>query len=492
MALDHTRITGTMDEVGSGLLERILEISTVAIIFFDPDGDIVEANDHFLQLTGYTRDDVIAHRLRWDTLTPTEWMPASLRAINQLKTRGSTVPYEKEYYRKDGTRFRGLFAAKGLTEKLGVEFIVDRTEQHEMEGALRKSEERFRRLSDSSPIGIFQADLAGQVTYANSKAQEIFGMSEQELLGSGWLSRLCPEDAAMVLEQWPRAIAADRRYQVEYRLQMPDAEIRVVCAQSVMLHTDDGAPFGVVGTVEEITSRKRAEAALRETEKLAAVGRLAASIAHEINNPLESLTNLLYLARTSDDPEQVQRHLEAGERELRRVSAISNQTLRFHKQSTNPRDVRVSELLDEVLSVHQGKIINSGVALERCCQPDHKIRCFDGEIRQVLNNLIGNAIDAMHPRGGRLILRCRNACDRHGCSGVVVTVADTGTGMSPAIKKKVFDAFYTTKGNNGTGLGLWITKDIVARHHGSLALRTCQGDPKSGTVFRLFLPVDGV
>jgi PAS domain S-box-containing protein len=475
------------------LLQKMLEISTVGIIFFDPHGDIVEANGAFLQMSGFDQEDVAGGRLRWDTLTPPEWMPPSLNAIQQLKTMGSTVPYEKEYYRKDRSRFRGLFAAKGLSETRGVEFILDITEKRHAEELLEQSEERFRQLSEASPIGIFQADLSGNVTYANRMAENIFGLPERELLGRGWLTRIRVEDADRVAGDWAKAIAENRPYSAEYCLQTPDAEIQIVCAHSVMLHSQAGAPFGVVCTVEDITLRKRAESALRESEKLAAVGRLAASIAHEINNPLEAVTNLLYLASSAQTLEEVREHLVTAERELRRVSVISNQTLRFHRESKEQRELSAADLIREVLSIHGGRLLLSHVTVELRCTESVTIKSSDGEIRQVLNNLIGNAIDAMHPDGGRLLLRCNHSTAwSDGRNGISITVADTGPGISPTIQKKIFNAFYTTKGASGSGLGLWISKDIVERHGGKLSLRSRSHHGSSGTVFRLFLPFSAI
>jgi PAS domain S-box-containing protein len=374
-----------------------------------------------------------------------------------------------------------------------VEFILDITETHRTAALLKQSEERFRQLSESSPIGVYQADLAGNVTYANPKAQEIFSRSETELLGQRWITRLHPEDAMRVSGEWPSALAANSPYSTEYRLQLPDDEMRIICARSVMLHSEDGEPFGVVGTVEDITARKRAEEALRESEKLAAVGRLAASIAHEINNPLESVTNLLYLARKSADPKDISAYLDTAEQELRRVALISNQTLRFHRQATNPTELVPGRLLEEVVSIYQGRLMNSHVVVETKCATELTVRCFEGEIRQIVNNLVGNAIDAMRPEGGRLLLRCHRSMNWHeGRTGVSITVADTGSGMTKAVLAKIFDAFYTTKGIGGTGLGLWVTRGIVERHHGTLKVRSWQAEANSGSVFRLFLPLDAV
>ena len=248
-------------------------------------------------------------------------------------------------------------------------------------------------------------------------------------------------------------------------------------------------PAGIVTFSRDITAQRRAEAAVMQSEKLAAVGRLAASIAHEINNPLESVTNLLYLARNSSAHDEIQQYLAIAERELRRVSAISNQTLRFYKQSTGARPVPADELINGVLSVFQGRLVNSGVAVERRRRSRTPVACYEGEIRQVLSNLVGNAIDAMQPAGGRLLIRDRDACDRRtGREGVAITIADQGSGIPPAILHRIFDAFYTTKGIGGTGLGLWVSKEILDRHQGRLLVRSSQQPHRHGTVFTVFLP----
>jgi signal transduction histidine kinase len=222
-----------------------------------------------------------------------------------------------------------------------------------------------------------------------------------------------------------------------------------------------------------------------QSEKLAAVGRLASSIAHEINNPLESVTNLLYLAQIAERIPEVRRHLDLADRELRRVSAITNQTLRFHKQSTSPTEITCDALIDGVLSIFQGRILNSNIRVDKRCLSQRPIRCFEGEIRQVLSNLIGNAADAMHRKGGRLFLRGREGHDRAGREGIFLTVADDGPGMSAETLAKAFEPFFTTKGFSGTGLGLWVSQEIVDRHRGKLRLRSTQG---RGTVLTIFLP----
>ena len=255
----------------------------------------------------------------------------------------------------------------------------------------------------------------------------------------------------------------------------------------------DGSVGGIIALGVDVTEARRSEQLLLRSEKLNAVGRLASSIAHEINNPLEAVTNLLYLAKSSLTLEEAQEYMTTAEIELRRVSAITNQTLRFHRQSTNAGPVTVASLIDATLPLYQGRISNAGVKIERRDGALHPVTCLDGEIRQVLSNLIGNAIDAMAGKDRRIFLRSRESTDwRSGRNGVTITVADTGSGMPADTMSRIFEPFFTTKGPKGTGLGLWISREIVDRHRGSLKARSRQGEQGSGTVFTLFLPCEHI
>jgi PAS domain S-box-containing protein len=248
-----------------------------------------------------------------------------------------------------------------------------------------------------------------------------------------------------------------------------------------------------VGIQTDVTSRVEFEAALRESEKLAAVGRLASSIAHEINNPLESVMNLLYLAQRTEDQPEVQRYLWLADKELQRVSLITAQSLRFYKQSSKPQPTCAQELLGSVIDLYQGRMESAAVTVERRDRATQPLVCLESEIRQVLNNLIRNAIDAMRGTGGRLLVRSRDALDvRSGAVGVALTIADTGSGISQETMKKLFTPFFTTKGIRGTGLGLWISSEIVERHKGRLTVRSGLREGCRGTIFKLFLPSAGL
>ncbi len=269
---------------------------------------------------------------------------------------------------------------------------------------------------------------------------------------------------------------------------------RAWLVEYIPVFSEQGDVQVIVASSIEITEQKKAQAALMQNEKLAAVGRLSASIAHEINNPLEAVMNCIYLART--DPSistKVEDYLGTAERELRRVSAITSQALRFHKQSTNPVPMFCQDLIEGGLSIYQGKIVNARIVVEKRKRASHPVTCFEGEIRQVLNNLVSNAIDAMQQSGGRMLLRSREATNwKTHQKGLVLTVADTGPGMSQETVRKIFEAFFTTKGEGGTGLGLWISCEIIKRHGGNLRVRsTCRGVNR-GTVFTIFLPFEAV
>ncbi|MGC2164107.1 MAG: ATP-binding protein [Silvibacterium sp.] len=244
----------------------------------------------------------------------------------------------------------------------------------------------------------------------------------------------------------------------------------------------------------ETTERRRAEDALRRSEKLVAAGRLAASIAHEINNPLEAVTNLLFLIGQGQLDAESAGYVDLAAHEVARVSEITQQTLRFYRQSTLPVMSNVSDLVESVLALHHGRVAALQVEVCRRYAPDIKLFCFAGELRQLFANLIGNAMDAMTPAGGRLFLRVRYArsLTQPEESGVRVTVADTGSGMSREVQRHIFEPFFTTKEATGTGLGLWVSEEIIGKHKGVIRLRSRSGAEKgnpSGTVFTVFFPL---
>ncbi|KAA6464582.1 PAS domain S-box protein [Acidobacteria bacterium AB60] len=236
--------------------------------------------------------------------------------------------------------------------------------------------------------------------------------------------------------------------------------------------------------------RARTEKALLETEKLAVVGRLASSIAHEINNPLEAVTNLLYLMERTDLPEDAAQFLKLAQSELLRVSQITVETLRFSRQNTRATEVKLSDLIESVVNLHEARLKAAQITVERDYEEPRPLLCFPNELRQVVVNLVGNAIDAMSGfERGRLCLRVREACDpRTGSAGTRLTVADSGLGMSRATVRQIWEPFFTTKGTTGTGLGLWVTREIVGKHGGTVWVRSSTAAAHHGSVFSVFFP----
>jgi two-component system NtrC family sensor kinase len=237
---------------------------------------------------------------------------------------------------------------------------------------------------------------------------------------------------------------------------------------------------------------QRAHDALLDNQKLMAIGRLAASIAHEINNPLESITNLLYLLRT--DPNlsaSAETYVGMAEKEMERVAQISKQTLNFYRETRTPVQVRPADLLEEVLFLYSRKIEERQMQVVRQFRTDEKVLVYPGEIRQVLSNLVTNAIEASAVRG-RLILRVHRArlWSDEGITGIRIVVADEGTGISAETRQNLGQLFYTTKGQRGTGLGLWVTRAIVQRYGGEIQLYSSMREGRHGTVFSIFLPTN--
>ena len=242
----------------------------------------------------------------------------------------------------------------------------------------------------------------------------------------------------------------------------------------------------------EIVARKKAEDALIRGEKLASVGRMAAVLAHEINNPLEAVMNILYIAMTSEGlPEATRQHLETADGELKRIAHITRQTLGFHRESSAPTSFQVSSLVDSVINLFQAKAVSKRAIIESQCDGGLQLTAFQGELRQVLSNLLANSLDAI-PSGGKVILRAAPVSDiRHVRGAVRISVADNGQGITSEALSQIFEPFFTTKGTVGNGLGLWVSKQIVEKHAGSIRVHSCTTGPTQGTTFSILLPLDG-
>ena len=494
--IDDRRAAELERDAVTGQLNQVLESTTDSIISVGRDWHVTYLNQRAKDAITPIRD--LVGRYFWDCF------PAALYE-------GS--PFVEHYNRAMNDRIPGTFEAhyagplniwvqanvrpsqdgiviffRDVTEEKQAKTLLDNTN-----AALKESEEELRWTIELSPQVPWTADVEGRILDFSESWLKLTGLTREQARGEGWMSAPHPADVPRMAEAWSRALSTGEPYRVEHRIRTASGEYRWMRSCAFPRRNSTGVIVKWYGATEDIDVRKRAEQALVQSEKLAAVGRLASSIAHEINNPLESVTNLVYLAQNTDDSKEIRALLDSAERELRRACAITAHTLRFYKQSTGPKSIDCDELLDTVLAMYRGRFLRSPVVVERRKKAVLPVTCFDGEIRQVLANLVGNALDALGTAGGRLLLRTRSASHgRTGTKGVVFTVADTGEGMSKETKSRIFDPFFTTKEFSGTGLGLWVSKGLVERHQGSLRVRSSQRPPGKGTVFTLFIPLEGV
>lgn len=330
------------------------------------------------------------------------------------------------------------------------------------------------------------------LTYVNPSFEVLTGYSLEESIGQNcrFLQQDERDQPGLVLVR--EAIAEQREIKVVLRNYRKDGTPFWNELALSPIRDREGKVTHFVGIQTDVTARVEFETALRESEKLAVAGRLAASIAHEINNPLESVTNLVYLAEQSENFAECKQYLGQVDDELRRVKLITAQSLRFTRQSTDPQAVLLQELVDVVVDLSKARIRAANVTIDRRVRSRRHIVCMESEIRQVIHNLVRNAVDAMKNRGGGTLFVRTSEIVRHDLPGVVLTVADQGGGISPENLRELYRPFFSTKGNQGTGLGLWISSEIVKRHRGHIQVRSCSGGKQTGTVFRVFLPFQGV
>jgi PAS domain S-box-containing protein len=346
----------------------------------------------------------------------------------------------------------------------------------------------------NAPIGLAFFDRRCRFVRVNQVFADMTGVTLSRHLGRTLLE-LLPQPVAQQLED---TVLGVFKAEVPVRNQElsgqggPNGRPWTWLASAYPVRTNPQQVRWVGVIVIDASERKRSEEALRKTEKLAATGRLAASIAHEINNPLEAITNLLFLLRNFsglEDP--ALNYVVMAEHEARRIAEITQQTLRFYRQSTLPTRANMADLLDSVLALYTGRLHNLNITVERRYDAEMDLFCFSGELRQVFANLVGNAIDAT-TAGGRLLVRARRSRNWKNPDqvGVRFAVADTGTGMPPEVRKRVFEAFFTTKELTGTGLGLWVSHEIIIKHGGVVHLhsRPAGDGQTSGTVFQIFVP----
>ncbi len=367
--------------------------------------------------------------------------------------------------------------------------IRDVTTIKEGEQALQESSKRVSELAsivDSSDDVILSKDLNGIITSWNAAATRLFGYSADEMIGSSILKIIPPDlhsDEKIIIEN----IRAGRP--VEHfdtiRLNKKGERLEVSITVSPM-RDKNGKVIGASKILRDISGRKLLEKSLLQAEKIAATGRMAATIAHEINNPLEAVVNLHYLLRPMiSDPEGVQ-FLNTIESELARVSHIAKQTLGYYRENASPSSTSLSELVRHAITIYQPRCTAARIEIKQVLDSDRLTMLRRGEMMQVISNLISNSIYAM-PAGGTLSLSVKDATSPS--DGVIMTIQDTGVGISPESLPHVFEAFFTTRSTVGTGIGLFISKQLVEGHGGQIQIESNTGAQDHGTIVRVFLPI---
>jgi PAS domain S-box-containing protein len=395
-----------------------------------------------------------------------------------------SVPVVPEVLRAKISIFVELHRKTRMLEILNNQLeqrVAERTEE------LRRREEQFRtraELLDLATEAIMERGINGEVFFWNAGAERLYGWQRDEILGKD-IHAVLRTIFPVPREEIETALRDRRVWHGNILQKKKDGSDVIVACRKTMNHEGDA----VLEVNRDITAQLQAEEALRETEKLAAMGRVAGIIAHEINNPLAAITNIFFLIRNHPSLDEEARHCAAmAEQELQRVAHITRQTLSFYRESKTPIAVMLTELLDDVLGLQERQIQTSHIRLRKRYLTPGMVHGFPVELRQVFLNLVGNAIQAM-PNGGDLRISVREACDwQLKRRGISVSIIDTGIGVNPQDSRKLFEPFFSTKSTKGTGLGLWISKGIVQKYEGRISFRSFHSEKGCSTCFRVFLP----
>jgi PAS domain S-box-containing protein len=412
---------------------------------------------------------------------------AKMPALFEEANRTGVMEFEYRYnHPVTGLR---RFYCKGARLQAGDRMfgvVMDVTERKRAEEASL----RLAAIVQSSDDAIVSKDLNGIVTSWNAAAERMFGYKPEEIIGRPITTIIPAElrsDEDMILGKIRRGEKVDHFETVRVTKTGERLDVSLTISP---VKDESGRVIGAAKIARDVGQRKRAEEALRTSEKLASVGRLAATVAHEINNPLAAVVNLIYLIKKHPDlPPAVRRYVNTAEEELNRISSLTKQTLGFYREERGAAPMHLGELLRNLVAVFSPRVQNKSVNLKLQVRSDPEIVAVKGEIRQLVANLLGNSVDAV-PQNGFITLRIKAVNTPNRTPGVRFTIFDTGPGIPQRIRTRIFEPFFTTKKDVGTGLGLWICKAIVEKHKGTLRLRSRTTPGKSWTAFSIFLPAD--
>jgi PAS domain S-box-containing protein len=477
-------------------LKLATEVARLGVFVWETGADQESwENDRMYEIFGRTHEQgpVNGAEFLRDFLHP-DFHDAYRDAVQRTLQHGAPFRFQGLMYRTDKALRRieisGNLQPETETSKgriLGT--IRDVTEIRKAEAEARESAKRLSELAAivaSSDDVILSKDLDGIITSWNDAATRILGYNAGEMIGTSIL-KLIPEhlhsDEKTILEN----IRAGRRVEHFETVRLTKGGELIDVSLTVSPVKDaEGRVVGASKILRDISTRKRMERSLLQAEKIAATGRMAATIAHEINNPLEAVMNLLFLLRPKITDEEGVNYLTTAESELGRVSHIAKQTLGYYREHAAASVASLAEIAEHAITIYEPRCTAAGITIEKSLSSPRKVVLRRGEMMQVISNLIANAIYAM-PDGGALSIAVSDTTTP--ADGVALNIADNGAGIAPDVLPKVFDAFFTTRATVGTGIGLFIVKNFVEGHGGQISIESHTQPEKHGTTVRIFLPL---
>jgi PAS domain S-box-containing protein len=462
----------------------------------NPDGWIFWYNSRWYEYTGTTPEQM--EGWGWQSVHDPAVLPRVLQSWKHSINTGT--PFEMTFplrgadgvFRPFLTRVIPVRDSSGrITRWFGTntDVSIEVQVQEKLQNALIASQ-RLAAIVESSDDAIVSKDLRGIVTSWNPAAERIFGYTAQEMIGRPITTIIPPElldDETRILATIARGERIEHFETVRVR---KDGERLDISLTISPIRDDAGKIIGAAKIARDITHQKKTERALHTTERLAAVGRMAATVAHEINNPLAAVINFVYLGKQRAVRDDVRQFLTGAEEELKRISHLTKQTLGFYRETQGASRMTLGSTLDPLISVFSYKTRDKAIKIDSDIRQDPEIYAVPGEIRQLVANLLSNSIDAVGD-AGKIRIRVSAGTSWNGSHkpGVRLTIADSGPGIPSPARSKLFEPFFTTKRDIGTGLGLWICRNIVEKHDGQIRVKTSTVPGRSWTAFTVFLPL---
>jgi PAS domain S-box-containing protein len=518
------RAEAAVRELANGLeakIRRLVDANIIGICVWNLEGEIIDANEAFLHMVEYSREDLLSGRVRWRDLTPAEWRDRDERAVAELKATGTAQPFQKEYFRKDGSRVPVLLGAAMFegSGNEGVAFVLDLSEQKRAEEALRASEERWSKLAENSSAGIALIAPDGRFIAANLALQKMLGYTEDELQGRTTSDITHEEDRAATEARIAECSEGQRRdWRVEKRFLRKDGRVMWADVSTVFVPASGSNSAFFSAVIVDRTERKRIEEALQKAQaelahvtRVTTLGELTATIAHEINQPLAAVVtnanaSLRWLAGDSPNLAEGRGAIRRIIRDGNRAGEIIGRIRALAKKAPPQKDwLDLNETIGEVIAMARSEVQRNRVSLQTKLANDLPLILGDRiQLQQVILNLLINAIEAMSGIGEgprELWVSSQKVTEIPGESEedtfqdkalaeaqfthVLIAVRDSGQGLDPKGLDRLFDAFYTTK-PKGLGMGLAISRSIIEAHGGRL---WAKANASRGAIFQFALPI---